>query len=753
MKSFKKQYLQIFLILLIVSAGFSAPGCAQVMAPPATESTLTAKVDSVLGLMTLEEKVGQMTLFTSDLTTTGPTIRDDYVPLIRAGKVGALFNAYGTDYTTKLQKMAVEETRLGIPMLFGYDVIHGFRTIFPIPLGIGASWDPALAELTARVSAREAAASGLHWTFAPMVDVARDARWGRIAEGAGEDPYLTSRFGEAYVKGYQGDDLRDISTILSTVKHFAAYGAAVAGRDYNTVNMSEREMREIYLPPFKASLDAGAATVMTAFNEYNGVPATANEFLFNQILREEWGFDGFVVTDYTSIPEMIAHGFAANETEAAFEALQANVDMDMQSGLYLSELPDLVESGRVDVKQIDQAVRRILRMKFKLGLFEDPYRYINAEREKEELLSDENKAAARKVSQESIVLLKNKNDLLPLQKDIGTLAVIGPLADNKRDMLGSWSAAGHWEDNVTMLTGIKNKVSDQTEVLYAQGAAVTGDSTGGFSKAVDIAEKADVALLFLGETRGMSGEAASRATLDLPGVQQELLEKVHETGTPVVLVLSNGRPLAIEWADKNIPAIVETWFLGTEAGNATADILFGDANPSAKLPVTFPRTAGMEPMYYNEKNTGRPMSEQKYTSKYIDVENSPLYAFGYGLSYTDFNYSDFSLNHNEISTTDSVKVSITVENTGDRAGKEVVQLYIHDKFASITRPIKELRGFNKIELQPGASKEVTFTLSPEDFAFYNANMKKIVEPGEFVIMVGSSSREEDLQKKTLTIQQ
>lgn len=748
MKSLKRIYFNTLLIVVITLTGQSC-STAQVAAPAQAESPISVKVDSVLNLMTLEEKVGQMTLFTSDLTTTGPTIRDDYVTLIRQGKVGALFNAYGTDYTTKLQKMAIEETRLGIPLLFGYDVIHGFRTIFPIPLGIGASWNPELAYLTARVSAREAAASGLHWTFAPMVDVARDARWGRIAEGAGEDPYLTSRFGEAYVNGYQGDDLSDLTTILSTVKHFAAYGAAVAGRDYNTVNMSEREMREIYLPPFKAALDAGAATVMTAFNEYNGVPATANEFLFNQVLRQEWGFDGFVVTDYTSIPEMIAHGFAADEKEAALEALQANVDMDMQSGLYLEQLPQLVESGRVNVKQIDQAVRRILRMKFKLGLFEDPFRYIDAEREEQELLSDENREAARKVAQESIVLLKNEDSLLPLDKNIGKLAVIGPLADNKRDMLGSWSAAGHWEDNVTMLSGIKSKVSDQTEITYAQGAAVEGDSTGGFSEAVEIARNADVAILVLGETRDMSGEAASRATLDLPGVQQQLLQKVHETGTPVVLVLSNGRPLAIEWADENIPAIVETWFLGTEAGNATADILFGDVNPSAKLPVTYPRTAGMEPMYYNQKSTGRPMTEQKYTSKYIDVDNSPLYPFGHGLSYTTFEYTDLSIEKNEITAQESVKVSVTVSNTGDRAGKEVVQLYIRDLYASITRPVKELRGFEKVELQPGESKTVTFTLNSKDFAFYNSEMEKVVEPGTFEVMVGGSSA--DVMKTTLTV--
>ncbi|HLR25466.1 MAG TPA: glycoside hydrolase family 3 N-terminal domain-containing protein, partial [Fodinibius sp.] len=711
------------------------------------------KVDSVLNLMTLEEKVGQMTLFTSDLATTGPTIRDDYVKLIKEGKVGALFNAYGTEYTTKLQKMATEETRLGIPLLFGYDVIHGFRTIFPIPLGIASSWNTELAELSARVSARESAASGLHWTYAPMVDIARDARWGRIAESAGEDPYLSSRFGEAYVKGYQGDDLSDTETILATVKHFAAYGAAIAGRDYNTVNMSERKMREIYLPPFKAGLDAGAATVMTAFNEYNGVPATANEFLFNQILRQEWGFEGFVVTDYTSIPEMIAHGFTANETEAAYEALQANVDMDMQSGLFLSKLPELVESGRVDSKQINQAVRRILATKFKLGLFEDPFRYIDAKREKEELLSKENRMAALKTAQESIVLLKNENALLPLDKKVKKLAVIGPLADSKKDMLGSWSAAGHWEDNVTILKGIKDKVSENTEVTYAKGVDVLGKNTAGISEAVEIAQKADVAILVLGEKRLMSGEAASRATLDLPGKQQQLLEAVHETGTPVVLVLANGRPLAIEWADKNIPAIVETWYLGTEAGNAAADVLFGDVNPSGKLPVTFPRTAGMEPLYYNHKSTGRPKSDQKYTSKYIDVENSPLYPFGYGLSYTTFNYSGLDISSDTIRKGESVEVSVTVKNEGDVMGKEIVQLYIHDLFSSITRPVKELRRFEKIALSPGEEQQVTFTLNRDDFSFYNSEMEKVVEAGEFNIMVGSSSADTDLQKVSLMIRE
>ncbi len=735
MRTFSFSLYSATCILLLLLTGCKEPAQLQ----EAENPVLTTKVDSVLSLMTLEEKVGQLTLFTSDLTTTGPTIRDDYVKLIREGKVGALFNAYGSEYTRKLQEIAVEETRLGIPLLFGYDVIHGFKTIFPIPLGETASWDPDLAQRSARAAAREASASGLHWTFAPMVDIARDPRWGRIAEGAGEDPYLGSRFAEARVKGFQGQDLRGTKTVLACVKHLAAYGAAEGGRDYNTVNMSEGLLREIYLPPFKAAVDAGVATVMTSFNELNGVPATANKFLFNRVLRSEWNFNGFVVTDYTSIPEMIAHGFVPDETEAVYEAMQANVDMDMQSGLYLQELAGLVEEGRIPEREVNEAVRRILRMKFKLGLFEDPYRYINAELEQKEILSEKNRELAREVARESVVLLKNESSLLPLSKDITELAVIGPLADNKQELLGSWSAAGEAKDNVTLLQGIREKVGSDAEITYAKGSEIDGTSRDGFQEAVEAARSAEVVVVALGEAALMSGEAASRATLDLPGVQQELLKAIHETGTPTVLVLMNGRPLTINWADENIPAILETWFLGTETGHAVADILFGDDNPSGKLPVTFPRAVGQVPYHYNHKNTGRPQSDQKYTSKYIDVENTPLYPFGYGLSYTTFEYQNLSLGSKQITRSDSLAVSVEVQNTGERAGEEVVQLYIRDLYASITRPVKELSRFRKIHLEAGESRSVQFKLTSEDFTFYNRNMKRVAEPGEFQIFAGGNS--------------
>lgn len=724
----------LFLVVLQV-----IPAYSQVAVE--AESDIDTKVDSVLSLMTLEEKIGQMTLFTSDLSTTGPTIRDDYKNLIKEGKVGALFNAYGVEYTTELQTMAMEETRLGIPLLFAYDVIHGFRTIFPIPLGESASWNLELIEASARAAARESAASGLHWTFAPMVDVARDPRWGRIAEGAGEDTWLGSEIAAARVRGFQGDDIRDLNTILATAKHFAAYGAAEGGRDYNTVNMSDRMLREVHLPPFKAAVDEGVATFMTAFNELNGIPATGNKYLFNQILRDGWGFEGFVVTDYTSIPEMIAHGVPANETEAVEMAIDANVDMDMQSGLYLSELPKLVEQGMVSEEQIDQAAARILEMKFKLGLFDDPFRYSDKAREEQEILSEENRTLAREVARESIVLLKNKGNTLPLSKSIQNLAVIGPLADNQQDLLGSWSAAGQWEDNVTVLSGIENTLGEGTNVSYAKGADISGEDKSGFSEAIELAKNSDAVVMVLGEDRNMSGEAASRATLDLPGVQQELLEAIQETGTPTVLVLMSGRPLAITWADENVPAILEAWQLGTEAGNAIADVLFGDYNPSGKLTVTFPRAVGMVPYHYNHKNTGRPMTDQKYTSKYIDVENSPLYPFGRGLSYTDFEYSDLSLSTDQISKSNSLKVTVTVTNTGDRRGQEVVQLYIRDMYASVTRPVMELRGFRKISLESGASQQVEFALGPEHLSFYNEEMEKVVEPGRFKVFVGTSSAE------------
>jgi len=736
MKSLKLRILTLLACALFLFQPFQVLAQQQL-----SEKEIDQKVNTLIKKMTLQEKVGQMTLFTSDMTVTGPTIRSDYEKLIKQGKVGALFNAYGADYTRKLQKLAVENSRLGIPLLYGYDVIHGFRTVFPIPLGEAASWDPSVAQKSAGVAARESAAAGLQWTFAPMVDIARDPRWGRIAEGAGEDTYLGEKMAAARVKGFQGNSLFATNTILACAKHYAAYGAAEGGRDYNTVNMSIRRLRDVYLPPFKAAKDAGVATYMTSFNELNGVPATGNKFLMNQVLHNEWNFNGFVVTDYTSIPEMIVHGFAKDETDAAYKAVEASVDMDMQSGLFLSELPKLIKEGKVSEQQINKAVARILRLKYKLGLLQDPYRYSDATRQKQEILSDENKQAARDVARKSIVLLKNENQLLPLDKNIKNLAVIGPLADDQEDLLGPWSGAGRGEDNISVLSGIKAKVSPETNITYVKGAEITGNSEEGFEEAKEAARKADVAVVVVGEARNMSGEAASRATLDLPGVQQDLLKAVHETGTPAVMVMMNGRPLTITWSDKYIPSILETWFLGTEGGNAIADVLFGDYNPGGKLPVTFPRHVGMVPYYYNHKNTGRPKAEGKYNSKYIDVKNTALYPFGYGLSYTTFSYDNLKLSKKSMSVDDSLQVSVDVENTGNRAGDEVVQLYIRDLVGSVTRPIEQLRGFKRLHFEPGETKTVHFTLNPDDLKFHDINMDYRVEPGQFKVFVGGNSKD------------
>ena len=736
MKSLKLRILTLLACALFLFQPFQVLAQQQL-----SEKEIDQKVNTLIKKMTLQEKVGQMTLFTSDMTVTGPTIRSDYEKLIKQGKVGALFNAYGADYTRKLQKLAVENSRLGIPLLYGYDVIHGFRTVFPIPLGEAASWDPSVAQKSAGVAARESAAAGLQWTFAPMVDIARDPRWGRIAEGAGEDTYLGEKMAAARVKGFQGNSLFATNTILACAKHYAAYGAAEGGRDYNTVNMSIRRLRDVYLPPFKAAKDAGVATYMTSFNELNGVPATGNKFLMNQVLHNEWNFNGFVVTDYTSIPEMIVHGFAKDETDAAYKAVEASVDMDMQSGLFLSELPKLIKEGKVSEQQINKAVARILRLKYKLGLLQDPYRYSDATRQKQEILSDENKQAARDVARKSIVLLKNENQLLPLDKNIKNLAVIGPLADDQEDLLGPWSGAGRGEDNISVLSGIKAKVSPETNITYVKGAEITGNSEEGFEEAKEAARKADVAVVVVGEARNMSGEAASRATLDLPGVQQDLLKAVHETGTPAVMVMMNGRPLTITWSDKYIPSILETWFLGTEGGNAIADVLFGYYNPGGKLPVTFPRHVGMVPYYYNHKNTGRPKAEGKYNSKYIDVKNTALYPFGYGLSYTTFSYDNLKLSKKSMSVDDSLQVSVDVENTGNRAGDEVVQLYIRDLVGSVTRPIEQLRGFKRLHFEPGETKTVHFTLNPDDLKFHDINMDYRVEPGQFKVFVGGNSKD------------
>lgn len=715
------------------------------------QKSVDQKVDSVLALMTLEEKIGQMTLFTTDWDVTGPTIREGYQEDVRKGKVGALFNAHTVDFTRQLQKIAVEETRLGIPLLFGYDVIHGYKTIFPIPLGEAASWDLEAIEKSARVAAEEATAAGLHWTYAPMVDIARDPRWGRIAEGSGEDVYLGKEIAKARVKGFQGEDIGATNTMLACAKHYAAYGAAQAGRDYHTVDISELVLRETYLPPFKAALDAGVYTFMTSFNELFGVPATGNKFLLTDILRNEWGFDGFVVTDYTSINEMIPHGVAATEADAGVLAVNAGVDMDMQGAIFYNHLEKSVKEGKVSEKRIDEAVRLILRQKFLLGLFDDPYRYSDKQREQQTVSSAANLEAARDVSRKSIVLLKNDNNVLPLSKNIGTLAVVGPLADDKQELLGSWFASGDHQQAVTVLTGIKEKVGNSTKILYAKGAEIEGDSETGFAEAIQVANQADAVVVVVGEKGLMSGEAASRSILDLPGVQEKLVLQLVATGKPVVVVLMNGRPLTFPKIAEQAPAILETWFLGTQAGPAIADVLFGDYNPSGKLPVTFPRSVGQVPIFYSVKNTGRPFdANNKYTSKYLDLPNTPQYPFGFGLSYTTFEYSGLKTDKTSYKLGESVSITINLTNTGKVAGTETAQLYVRDLVGSITRPVKELKGFQRVTLNPGESKTITFTITEDDLKFYHNDLQFAAEPGEFEIFVGTNSEDTQSVKIMMT---
>ncbi|WP_226388695.1 beta-glucosidase BglX [Penaeicola halotolerans] len=734
--------LSLCLILLTILS------CSERADQSNLEDQTENKIDSLLSLMTIDEKIGQLTLFTSDYDVTGPTMREGYIEDIKSGKVGAIFNAYGVDYTTKLQKIAIEETRLGIPLLFGYDVIHGHKTIFPISLGESSTWDLALIEKAARIAAIEASAEGLHWTFAPMVDISRDPRWGRVSEGSGEDTYLGAAIAKARVRGFQGSDLKETNTILATAKHFAAYGAALAGRDYNTVDMSDRVLRETYLPPFKAALDEGVATFMTSFNEVDGIPASGSKYLLNDILRDEWKFNGFVVTDYTSINEMIAHGFSTDLKNAAEQAINAGVDMDMQGAAYYDHLKELVSESKVSEKTIDQAVRNVLRMKFKLGLFDDPYRYSNKEREQSQVFTKEHLESAREVARASQVLLKNDN-VLPISKDVKTIALIGPMGNNRRDLIGSWSAAGDWSKAVTLLEGIKEKLGSNTKIIQVNGSDVEGNDQSEFNRAIAAARNADVVILALGENYWMSGEAASRSNLDLPGVQKELAEAVLKVGKPTVTVLMNGRPLTIEWLDNSSDAILETWFAGTQAGHAIADVLFGDYNPSGKLTMSFPRNVGQIPIFYNNKNTGRPMTDEKYTSKYLDVSNDPLYPFGFGLSYTSFEYNNLKLSADKININDSLKVIVDITNTGDLDGEEVVQLYIQDLVGSVTRPVKELKGFQKIALNSGETKSITFTITEQDLAFYTASMDFKAEAGEFKIFVGGNSRDVIESKFTL----
>lgn len=699
-------------------------------------------IDDLLKKMTVEEKVGQMSQVLSNYSSTGPLEpNSEEGKDLRAGRIGSIFNVAGVDISYKLQKIAVEETRLHIPLIFGFDVVHGLKTVFPLPLAEAASWDLNAIERSARVAAVEASAMGIHWVFSPMVDIARDARWGRIAEGAGEDPFLGSQIARARVKGFQGDGLDKKNTVVACVKHYAAYGAGIAGRDYNTVDLSERLLREVYLPPFKAAVDAGAGTFMSSFNTVNGVPASANPFLLRKVLKDEWKFKGFVVSDFESVKELVAHGYAANESEAARLAANAGLDMEMKSNTYRNELVKLVAAGLVSEKVIDEAARRILTIKYRLGLFEDPYRYCDAEREKTEVLTPDHVSAARDMARKSIVLLKNENNALPLRKDIGKLAVIGALADS-HDMLGCWGGLGDQKDVVTILQGIKAAVSPGTEVLYSHGCELESKTPEDFTEALEVAKQADQIIMVVGESAGMTGETQSRVNINIPGNQESLIKEVMKLGKPVVVLLTNGRPLSIPWVAEHVPAIVETWFLGIQTGNAIADILFGDCNPSGKLPVSFPYNIGQVPLYYSELSTGRPKAEKPddpFRSRYADATNEAVYPFGYGLSYTSFEYSNLRTDQAILPMKGSIRVSVDIKNTGTRSGEEVVQFYIRDLSASVCQPIKVLKGFQKLSLEPGETKTVQFTLTPEDLKYYDANMKWTVEPGEFSVFVGSSS--------------
>ena len=711
------------------------------------DSKMDRFIADLMAKMTLDEKIGQLTLLTSNWESTGPTMRDGYKEDIRTGRVGAIFNAYTAKYTRELQALAVEGTRLKIPLIFGYDVIHGHRTIFPISLGEAASWDLQAIEKAARISAIEASAEGIHWTFSPMVDIARDPRWGRVSEGAGEDVYLGSLIAKARVRGYQGSDLSRPDTILATAKHFAAYGAAQAGRDYHTVDISERTMRDVYLPPFKAAADAGAATFMTSFNEYDGVPASGSRYLLTEVLREKWGFKGFVVTDYTSINEMIPHGYAQDLQQAGEQAINAGVDMDMQGAVYMENLGRSVAEGKVDTARIDAAVKAILEMKYRLGLFEDPYRYADEARERATIYKAEFLDATRDVARKSIVLLKNNANALPLAATARSIAVIGPLGNSKEDMIGSWSAAGDRKTRpITLFEGLQTRAPKRTTVAYARGASYAFEDAGkrdGFAEALALAQKSDVIIAAMGERWDMTGEAASRTSLDLPGNQQALLEELKKTGKPIILVLMSGRPNSIEWADTHIDAILHAWYPGTMGGHAIADVLYGDYNPSGKLPVTFPRNVGQVPIHYDMKNTGRPIElgepGAKYVSRYLNTPNTPLYPFGFGLSYTSFGYSPVTLDKAKIRPGETLTASVTVTNSGARAGEEVVQLYVRDLVGSVTRPIKELKGFEKIMLKKGEKRTVRFMLTDADLAFTRQDMSWGSEPGQYKLWVGPSS--------------
>ena len=733
MKKFRK------LFLLLTATSFFVACIAQ-------RKTIDQRVDSVLRLMTLDEKIGQMNQYNGDWEATGPITKDgDKQNQIRKGMLGSMLNVTGVEHTRQLQEIAME-SRLKIPLLFGQDIIHGYRTIFPIPLAEASSWDTSAIKLSARIAATEAAAAGVHWTFAPMVDIARDPRWGRVMEGAGEDPYLGSVIAAARVRGFQGKGLGNTDALMACAKHFAAYGAAIGGRDYNSVDMSERTLWQIYLPPFKAAADAGVATFMNSFNDLNGIPASGNKYLQRDILKGKWNFKGFVVSDWGSIGEMVNHGYAKDNYEAAFEAVTAGSDMDMESRSYINNLSKLVKEGKVKMTLIDDAVRRILRKKFEMGLIDDPFKFCNKEREQQQWNNAENLKAEKIVAEKSIVLLKNENQLLPLSKQTKAVALIGPFIKAVRDNLGFWSY--QWPDDTTRIVtqwqGIQNKLSQGTKLLYAKGCEINDSSQAGFAEAIDMARQADVVIMSVGEASDWSGEAKSRSNIHLPGMQEELVKAIYATGKPVVVLINAGRPLIFNWTADHIPAILYTWWLGIEAGDAIADVLFGDYNPSAKLPISFPRTEGQIPVYYDHFKTGRPAtsdSDRFYRSAYIDLSIYPKFPFGYGLGYSKFNYSDITLSNSSMKANQSIKASITLTNAGNYDGEETVQLYIQDVVGSVVRPVRELKGFQKIFLKKGESRQVSFTIDVDKIKFYNGELKYIYEPGDFKVYIGGNSQE------------
>lgn len=728
-------------------------------------------VSKLMAKMTLDEKIGQLNLPVTGDITTGQAKNSDIAEKIREGKVGGLFNLKGVKKIKEVQRLAVEESRLKIPLIFGMDVVHGYETIFPIPLGLSCSWNMNAIELSARIAATEASADGICWTFSPMLDVCRDARWGRIAEGNGEDPYLGGEIAKAMVKGYQGKDMSQKNNIMACVKHFALYGAPDAGRDYNTVDMSHQRMFNEYMRPYEAAVEANAGSFMASFNEVDGIPATANRWLMTEVLRNQWHFNGFVVTDFTGISEMIQHGIGDLQTVSA-RALDAGIDMDMVSEGFLSTLKKSLAEGKITEAQINLACKRILEAKYKLGLFADPYKYCDVKRPQNEIYTNENKAAAREIASESMVLLKNTNNLLPLKKQ-GTIAVVGPLANSKSNMPGTWSVAADLNKPATLIEGLQTVAGSNAKILYAKGsnlisdaayeerATVFGRSLGRdnrsdkdiLKEALEISEKADVIVAALGESSEMSGESSSRTNLEIPDVQQQLLKELLKTGKPVVLVLFTGRPLVLSWEDKHVPAILNTWFSGSEAAYAIGDVLFGNVNPSGKITTSFPQNVGQLPLHYNYKKTGRPLGEgkwfEKFRSNYLDVSNDPLYPFGYGLSYTQFDYSDVILTDSVISDTGTLTANVTITNRGNFDGYEVVQLYIRDLVGSVTRPVKELKGFKKVFIKVGESKTVKFQITPELLKFYNSDLKYVYEPGDFDVMIGKNSRDVKSARFTL----